>query len=452
MLLMRHFSAVVPGSENTKFNFPARAAVKYFLVSQQFLAGYLLKMLSLQTTREKWDGLEGKPKKAYPALITAYNETNTGRRVCDRCFNLDAECEFMGKRKKIIGKCSTCQRQLADGETKRAQAVYDYNATDPEERQCEKCEQKKPKVEFKRKNPCEGDSEYVQNCKKCNGKSPELMQAIETHNALLGTTKVCNTCVYEKPTACFENIQKSGKNGVEHNDNCRKCIDKAAAKLVQKCIPYAELLDEFKRQGCRNGCVLATGDYADIEADYYVISTKVHTVSELVFWCGKKYGVEKFKEELAKCTPLCSACHVAKMHSQDPDRVLTLADKIKITVGQCQAAFPNCKREICTTANVLAFEFNGIKPVEERNGQETPKCDVVCRGCHKKIIATQQAAKRKKADEHEAVALARCPARKFTLQKSTEVQATDKRKGQKRSGKNVPLAKTREKKMKVFVV
>ncbi len=383
--------------------------------------------------RVKWRGVVTKKmswneKKGF---INKYNETALdGTRVCRRCFFLDAAEEF--KRKEggeYKGTCSTCAKEGGGRRETLMEEIRKWNEADPDERQCEKCTEKKPKAEFARKHVREGDPEYTTNCEKCSGKSKETKAAIEAHNAHNDAERVCPNCQKKQPKECFANIRNSERHGPIFNTTCRTCSDDAAEHLKRRCAPFAELLTEFRQRGCKNGCSAPVDNNGWIEADHRDPSKKVHEVSNLSYW--SRQGLEKFKKELEKCAPLCHPCHVLKTHPPTPDRVLTYTDKFKINIGYCQSNFATCKKEQCTAANVSTFDCNHIDPSKKeflvsrvrsssanarnRIEQELSKCELLCRPCHLKVTSAQLAGRRQRAEDTLKNSLKKLPARKFTV-------------------------------------
>ena len=218
--------------------------------------------------------------------------------------------------------------------------------------------------------------------------------------------KGCKECLNVKPLVDFVSVIHRRTKPTANCTHCRALKRKTLFNPTTKSGKCREFWKKWKKNNkCRDcGCE----DFRVIEADH-VRGKKVNNLSNYVYWAANG-GVEKMIEELKKCESRCCFCHMIKTKERsDQKRIRERRfsrkwwllhrrreiNLVKMKVGECKT----CKRKV-TSNTFCGFDFDhrneetkviNISNIVRTNKttfekhlrEEIPKCNLLCRNCHK---------------------------------------------------------------------
>jgi hypothetical protein len=218
--------------------------------------------------------------------------------------------------------------------------------------------------------------------------------------------KLCKQCLNIKPVAEFESKVHRRKKLTTYCTSCRESSKKAQTNPTTKVGKCRKFWMNWKKgQRCMD-CGLV--DERVIEADH-VRGKKIRAVGDYSWW-SYHGGVDAMKEELEKkCEPRCRFCHAIKTKERsDKKRKMECRKQkhsvqrrrheismVKYNIGECK----HCERKV-TMETCCGFDFDhrneetkviGIAQIVHKKKaeykkhfkEEIPKCDLLCRNCHK---------------------------------------------------------------------
>jgi len=214
--------------------------------------------------------------------------------------------------------------------------------------------------------------------------------------------QMCCTCLRVKPLTEFNsNVQRRKKLTVKCK-TCRVYAKKTREKGTTSLGKCREFWISWKKQHKCVDCGLE--DSLVMEADH-VIGNKLKHLSYYNWWVSHG-GVEAMKDESKKCEPRCRFCHAIKTkerYERKPNKKVYVTrsrrnheiNLIKCKIGECKT----CKRKV-TLETCVGFDFDHRdeekkvicisqipfkkkEDYEKYLKTEIPKCDLLCKNCHK---------------------------------------------------------------------
>ena len=191
-------------------------------------------------------------------------------------------------------------------------------------------------------------------CRAYRRKSKKKRKRLATEQIVPDGYRLCTECSRIQPEDQFISRHARRKKPTAKCQGCRDIQYRSQMNpetLMGQCRQV--WLDWKKDKTCAHcGCSDA------IEADHY-LGKKVHACSDAHWWSNHG-GPEALKRELAKCQPLCKACHRIKSKKergvQTEPRILRrrkIVNDEKLRVGACECG---CERKV-TPENVQTFDW-----------------------------------------------------------------------------------------------
>lgn len=218
--------------------------------------------------------------------------------------------------------------------------------------------------------------------------------------------QLCKKCWNIKPVTEFESKLHRRKKLTTTCTTCREIINKAQTNPTTKIGQCREFWIKWKKGKKCMDCGLV--DERVIEADH-VRGKKIHEVGDYKWWSNHG-GVDAMKEELQKkCEPRCRFCHMIKTkersdlkrkmegRKQQPShkRRRHEINTVKCNIGECKSCERKVTMETCCgfdfdhrneetkVIGVAGIVYKGETEYRKHFKEEIPKCDLLCRNCHK---------------------------------------------------------------------
>ena len=253
----------------------------------------------------------------------------------------------------------------------------------------------------------DSDLKVCPKCTESRRRSEKKRKRLMSEKEIQEGFKLCKCCLRIKPQLDFQPLVHRRKKLTTHCTSCRTSKRKTIINPTTQNGKCREFWINWKKQQTCIDCGLT--DYRVIEADH-VRGTKVYNVGECKWWAWNG-GVDAMKEEVKKCESRCSFCHNVKTKERaDLKRKLEgkkqnstetrekrrhEINRLKLNIGECKICHRKVTVQTCNgfdydhrdeetkIIRISQIVYKKKEEYEKHFKEEIPKCDLLCRNCHR---------------------------------------------------------------------